>query len=66
MVISPREERRCPSSSPETSEKMSTVQTATEITMAISISLIMIVITTVIVGMLERNVSSLENEAGPL
>lgn len=66
MNISLKEERRCPSISQATPEKMSTVQTVVGATMVITISRNMIVITTVTVGMLKRNINGLGSEVGPL
>ena len=66
MNISLKEERQRPSISQETPEKMSTVQTVVGATMVITISRNMIVITTVTIGMLKRNINGLGSEVGPL
>ena len=66
MNISLKKEQQRPSISQETPEKMSTVQTAVGATMVITISRNMIVMTTVTIGMLERNINGLGSKVGPL
>ena len=64
MNIGPKEERRRPNGSPETPEKMSTVQTTMETTMAIMIDLTTIVIITVTAGLFGKNIETPEIGAG--
>ena len=66
MNISLKKEQQRPSISQETPEKMSTVQTAVGATMVITISRNMIVMTTVTIGMLDRNINGLGSKVGPL